>query len=537
MLAEAQPLPRPRTLQLGVFGSVVFLTLLLGGQTPPYNDGRQIIEPAESLVYHGRFGAPLPDGRAFYNPRPMFVSLVQVPGVLLRRGLSAIFPGADPVIRIMTFHLVPALFLGLTGLLFFRFLLSVGVGVKAASLATAALAFSTILFVYGRVVWSDVVQAALFWGFFASLLAAARAPRRRAAIALGIWMGLLVNSKYTFVMVLPGAALFLGMQARLQLRTRGLATFFAWTAGAALPFALFILWSNAHRWGDPLSFGYGGVPFQEALFWGLYSLLFSFGKGLFLYNPVLSLAFHDQGLPRRYWLAVLLVCLPLVLTYAKASDWAGDWSWGPRYLIFVVPVLMVPVAVRLHRWLTGRRHGLVGLFGLLAAGGLAVQLLGAGVYWDHFIRLSQSTAFEWLGQPNRAGNYSKKPGPRCDPCYEDLHNHTYTPAFQPIEGHYWLLKHRLLGSSGEACESDMPWRRYTSLPLSSPKRWCGTVEVDFWYLLFHKRYPAAGVVLLGMFLAGTGVCLWLWGVVGQFGGQRRKVLRETADPLERGRHE
>ena len=510
MLAAAPSAKPNRALLFGVFGTLFFLTLLLGAQTPPYNDGRQIIDPAESLVYRGSFGIHLADGSVFYNPRPMFVSLVHVPSVLLRRGLSALFPAADSVIRILTFHLVPAAILGLPGMLMIRFLLLIGVGVLAASLSASALAFSTILFVYGRVVWSDILQAAMFWGFFAELVLAAREPGRGGAIKVGVWAGLLINTKYTFVLALPGAALFLALEAWPRLRARGLAALFAWTAVAFLPFVLFILWSNHHRWNDAFSAGYGGVPFQESLFWGLYSLLFSYGKGLFIYNPVLALAMHNDRLPNRYWLAIALVCLPIVLLYAKASDWAGDWSWGPRYLIFIVPVLMVPVAVRLNTWIEGRRHVLVGLFGVLAMIGVGVQLVGAGAYWDHFIRLSQATAFEWLGNPNRAGNYSNKHGAHCDPCYEDLHNHTYTPAFQPIEGNYWLLKHWFKGDPWEACEKDMPWRRYTSLPLAAPKAFCSTVEVDWWFMPFRKNYRTAGRILLGFFIIALAGCLWLW---------------------------
>jgi hypothetical protein len=510
MIEAAPRARRSWGLYLGVFGTIFFLTLLLGGQTPPYNDGRQIVDPAENVVYQGAFAIPLGDGRLFYNPRPMFVSLVHVPGVLIRRGLSALFPTADAVTRIMTYHLLPAALLALTGILLLRFLLQIGVGMAAASLATAALAFSTILFVYGRVVWADILQAAAFWGFFSELVLAAQKPDRRAAVKVGIWAGVLLNTKYTFVLALPGAVLFLGREAWPRLRARGVAMLLAWTAAAFLPFAMFILWSNHHRWGDMWFSGYGGVPFQEAIFWGLYSLLFSIGKGLFLYDPVLALAFHGNRLPSRFWLAVAMVCGPVVLLYAKASDWAGDWSWGPRYIIFLVPVLMVPVAVRLGTWIERRRLGRVGLFGALAVAGVCVQLLGAGAYWDHFIRLSQATAFEWLGNPNRAGSYSKRPGAHCDPCYEDLHNHTYTPAFQPIEGNYWLLKHWFRGDKWEACESDMPWRRYTSLPLAAPKRWCSTIEVDWWFMMFRRSFATAGVLLLGSFIAGAAGSLWLW---------------------------
>ena len=518
MISQTPGAGRKRGLYLGVFGALFFLTLLLGGQTPPYNDGRQIVDPAERVVYQGSFGIPVGDGTIFYNPRPMFISLVHVPEVLLRRGISALFPAADSAARIMTYHLVPAAVLGLSGLLLLRFLLHIGVGMAAASLSAVAVAFSTILFVYGRLVWSDILQAVAFLGFFTELILASRKPDRWAAIKVGLWAGLLMNTKYTFALALPGAALFLGMQAWPHLRTRGTAMLFAWTACAFLPFALFILWSNHHRWGDAWAMGYGGVPFQEAVFWGLYSLFFSIGKGLFLYDPVLALAFHNFRLPERWWLAVALVCGPVILLYAKASDWAGDWSWGPRYLAFIVPVLMVPVAVRLNTWIELRRRGLVVVFSSLVLVGVCVQLVGAGAYWDHFIRLSQATSVEWLGNPNRAGSYSKKPGAHCDPCYEDLHNHTYTPAFQPIEGHYWLLKRWFWRDTWGDCESDMPWRRYTSLSLAAPKKYCSGVEADWWFIMFRRSFPIAGIFLLGFFSLGTAGCTWLW-----VRGARRKV--------------
>jgi hypothetical protein len=518
-MTSMSPSPRagrvsPLGLYLGIFLGIFFFTHLLGGQTQPYNDGRQMFGHAESLVYNGTFGIPDASGKAYYNPRPMLVSLVHVPGVLLRKGLAAVFPAADAVTRIMTSHIVPAALLALTGVLFVRYLLLIGVGVAAASLSALALVLSSILFVFGRVVWSEAVQTIAFVGLFTELLLAARAPDRRAAIKIGTFAGLLVCSKYLYVLSLPGAALFLVTQLWGRVPRRRLLVLLAWAAVAFLPFAAFIGWSNHVRYGSALSAGYDKEPFQEALFWGVYSLLFSFGKGLFIYDPVLVLAFHRrEKLPRGFWTATLLVCGPIVGLYGTYSNWGGDWSWGPRYAICLVPVLMIAVAVRLDDWLARRQTLLLGLFLVLAGVGFFVQLLGAGMYWDHHIRLSKATATQWLGSPNRGGGYTRDYGGHCDPCFEDLHHHTYTPAFQPIEGHFWLIKHSSSWSgrpTWEECDKDAPWHRYTSLSLDAAKAWCPGPAIDWWYLMFRGPFALAGKILFALFLAGSVAGFGLW---------------------------
>src|SRR5664279_407961 len=142
-------------LYLGIFLAVFFLLLLLGGRTPPYNDGKQIFDHAENLVYKGQIGIDVGGGAKFYSPRPILVSLIHVPDVVLRRAVSSVFPAADSVTRLVTSHVVPAILTALTCVLYVRFILLLGVGTGAASLSALLLAFGTTLFVFGRVVWAD----------------------------------------------------------------------------------------------------------------------------------------------------------------------------------------------------------------------------------------------------------------------------------------------------------------------------------------------------------------------------------------------
>jgi hypothetical protein len=313
-----------------------------------------------------------------------------------------------------------------------------------------------------------------------------------------------------FVLSVVGGMVFALSQTR-SLGLRRQAALVGWAALAALPFAFPIAWFNYLRSGGIFHAGYAEEPFQEALVWGLYSLFFSFGKGFFIYNPVLALSFKSSvTLPTRFWWAVLATCGPVILLYSKYSNWGGDWSWGPRYIIFLVPVLMIPLAMWLQSLWDRRRKVALGAVMGIAAVGVFIQLLGAGVYWDHFIRLSQAATRQWLGNPNRAGGYTPPRGDHCDPCFEDLHGHTYLPSFQPIEGHYWLLKNAIKGTSWDDAIKDAPWRRYTSLPLDATRRWFPWPPIDWWYLGWTGKLALAGKLIFVALLLGIGLGVTLW---------------------------
>jgi hypothetical protein len=100
---------------------------------------------------------------------------------------------------------------------------------------------------------------------------------------------------------------------------------------------------------------YSGQPgFSYPLFFGLLSLLFSFGRGIVFFAPGLLLSFSsavtslEQELRRSYRLWIWFL-VGLVLVYAKWWAWYGGWTWGPRFLLFAsIPASFV-LAVSLYR--------------------------------------------------------------------------------------------------------------------------------------------------------------------------------------------
>ncbi|HEX3724267.1 MAG TPA: hypothetical protein VHV31_15880, partial [Nitrolancea sp.] len=133
------------------------------------------------------------------------------------------------------------------------------------------------------------------------------------------------------------------------------------------------------------------------IFVGLYGNLLSPGRSIFLYSPPLILALlMFRQFYRRFPYEALLVAgiaVCYIVLYSIPLDWDGGWSWGPRYLLAIVPFLMLPLG---YFFTSRARIALAVAFGILGAG---IQLLGiiinySFVYWDWtYMKLVPSNAF------------------------------------------------------------------------------------------------------------------------------------------------
>jgi hypothetical protein len=211
---------------------------------------------------------------------------------------------------------------------------------------------------------------------------------------------------------------------------------------------------------------------------------------------------------------MLAMVLPVFLIYASYRSWSGDYAWGPRFFVWAVPVMLVPlgffvdvVAARWHRYV--RR----GVIGAVVVAGIAVQGLGNALYWDHFIRRSIDAKNQWLGNPNRAGSYIAERGRgHCDSCFEDTYELLWTPAFHPIRGHAWLLGAMLRGDTPEEAVTRAPWRNYTTLPINLTQNF-GRTRLDWWVMIWWKDVPTLwplGVGVLAVLLLALAFGVWRW---------------------------
>jgi hypothetical protein len=526
-----------RWLQAGIFITVLFAYLLGESRTPPYIDSRQIYDVAESIVY--RRSIQIPTGNALgYASQPFLPSAIHIPGAALRWAVARNNPELDKIVKPITSHLGSQLMSALGCLVFFRLLTYLGVSIWAAVLGTLVLAFGTFLPIYARTAWSEACQASCFIGFFSSLLRLRDSPERKTGLWFGLWTGMLVNSKYVFALVLPGALLFLGYEAWRSRKARAFLMGSLWSLPTGGAFLALMLWYNWARTGASSNTGYAPAAalvnsvFRENLLFGLWSMFFSLGKNIFFYSPplvlaVIALPYVAKNRTACLW-GLILTASPVVFLYGKYVYWNGDWCWGPRYLLFLVPPLLVLASLHLEEILRANRRLMLLGWGVVFVMGVWVQVAGASQYWDNYIRVSKTVQAEWLGIPNRKGAEVPENRGQCDPCFEDLYARTYTPAFEPVEAHSWYLWHHWMTDSWQVAQLDVPFRRYTSLNFAIVQQWYEHPPWDWWKLSFVGPYRRLGNALLCIFIVGLAGGIGMGSYALRLG--RKALPAETAGP-------
>ena len=91
----------------------------------------------------------------------------------------------------------------------------------------------------------------------------------------------------------------------------------------------------------------------QGLWEGIYGPILSPGKGLLLYAPILILALVGW---RRFGreapgglLLVAGLCAVAVLVHANTLIvWLGGWAWGPRFVIPIIGIALLPLGVLLE---------------------------------------------------------------------------------------------------------------------------------------------------------------------------------------------
>ncbi len=175
--------------------------------------------------------------------------------------------------------------------------------------------------------------------------------------------------------------------------------------GLGVPLAV-LAWYNIVRFGSLVETGYGtevsawSTPFFE----GLSGLLFSAGRGLFWYMPlVLASMILGRSFAKRYLpeaICILLSLASLLCLYARWHMWEGGWCWGPRFLVPVIPLLLLPLGATLEkfpRWPTLGRilfTLLTGIAVIVSINGLIVNYVDYYSWLSCYYRVNQSAFLE-----------------------------------------------------------------------------------------------------------------------------------------------
>ena len=349
------------------------------------------------------------DGRNYAQYEPG-QPLVAIPFYLTGRAVAPLFPpGAEAYIIRFFVSLFAAFVTAATVALFYRLVGALGYGERIALGLAALYGLATFAWPYARTFYAEPLATlcllATFYGLQRGTARLADAVGANSQLGhvpahvllplflAGLAAGAALLVKPHAALVLPCLGLYLlgrtptGPQwlTRLRLAARAAA---AWMAGVGIAIVPLLL-INAAIYGGPFQTGYSAgrlrglaLPFMT----GLTGMTISSGKGFLWYSPPVILAIFGARAFFRRHRAEALTCLGIILIhlafYARLSLWNGDWAWGPRYLLLILPFALLPAAAFLAR-ARGRplwRATVVAV----ALVGVAVQLLGTLVNfgWD-----------------------------------------------------------------------------------------------------------------------------------------------------------
>jgi hypothetical protein len=478
--------------------------MLLTSREPPWADAHVVYDTTENLVDNARIDVRLDSGPPwFYAHRdgkkygvfPLGNVVAMVPSYVAYKLLAKIPQLPDKPTFALAAHLAPSLMMAAACALFFVIARRRGLSRGWATGATMIVAFSTFIFIYARSPYSEALQTLVLMWLVERTLAMGERPTTAGIGWLAVAAGVLVNSKLVNVLFLPFVAWYVIDRARRNGQLDRV-----WRA---LPLAIIVfgefsfvvLWHNHIKTGSLFDSGYqikNGV-FSGDLFAGLYGFLLSTGKSAFLYSPPLVLAVlgtRTAWQRRRAETAFFLAIIGLSLGFnAKFRHWHADYCWGPRHLTAITPLVMLLA----FPWLPeALQRGRVRLrkfaVGTLIAAGVAVQLLGASIYWDHYIRVLIA-----VKDQTGAGGWFQ----------EHLSHGHYIPAFSPLRGQWWMLRH-LVHDDGEL-DRDAPWHSIIPYPANLTDAWT-RVRLDWWpleYMQGTDARPKVGAALLLIMLSAT----------------------------------
>jgi hypothetical protein len=491
-----------QTRALFLFFACTFLLLTSG--EPPHADGRQMYITTQALVDNGTLWVPelLPAGCQIpvfrhYTLYPIGPVIAHVPDYLIYKLLDRADWIPANLLHGLTSHLSPALLMAGVAALLFVILRREQMALAPALLSTLIFGFCTLSFVQARSTWSESLQTSALAWLTERAWAVVRRPTPLAFALLGTAAGVLLNCKVVYCLVLPLYALYVLLALKGQLRAHWRGILLA--VGCFAVFVAICMWNNHLKTGSYLDTGYHHRDgnFSGDLWDGLFGLILSSGKGMFWYSPPLILAV--VGLPQAFkrfrrecWLLVGVIVV-LVVAHAKFRYWNGDWGWGPRYLGPLCPLMTIVAAPWIEETLgsgarSARRWVLAGLVAL----GIGVNILGASLYWDHYIRVLEETNRAPVDHDCPAGNLT--------------HGH-FIPGFSPILGHAWLLKHVI--KNDPLLLPDAPFLRYLQgappVLLASPHR---LPPIDWWggaWFSSSRRVMSCALAWMSVLAAGIFV--------------------------------
>ena len=314
-----------------------------------YEVTASIVEKYDLSVSDG-FGVKGKDGR-YYSYYGLGWSVLAVPFYILGKFARG---GSESLVCIM--QLLAG---AVTVTVVFLFCVSLGYSDRSSLVSAIFYGFGSMAWPLAKQPFEHVVETlfVLLSVYFLYLFTMKNKISR--LILSVVFMGIALTIRLTTILILP-ALFFIGgafclNNTSLKDSMKILFKYVIAYITVLLPFLIIIIWYNYYRFGSIYETGYQLIAAKTGLdyFYGtplltsLRGFLLSPGKGIFYYSPV-ALLFFIPIVPFYRKHSALAVSFIMIISsnflfFSKYHYWHGDWAWGPRYLLVILPFMIIPV--------------------------------------------------------------------------------------------------------------------------------------------------------------------------------------------------
>lgn len=419
--------PRPAPIRLPaailLFTGLCALYFLLYRGGPLSIDEISTFDSIESLTQHGTLSRTIefykeptiaPDGSPFLIP------LYEPLQIVAASPLYWLALRSEHIGQYHAVYLLNIIVTALTAVSLYGIAFSQGYSLRTACLAALVFGTATLALPYSRWLFREPLMALFaLWTFAAAYDLRMRMIQRRpllisTAILFASLSGMLLT-KQTGLLFVPGVLLCL-VPARGLLR-RAIPLIGVVIAFLALFFVILLVANpdfgddrySLARWLNPANYGF------DHMLESLLGYQISPGRSLWLYSPVMLLGFFGilPLLKRESKWLVFGVAVSLLVTSASygalrlGTFWNGGFSWGPRYMLPLIPLWMLfllPVLEKLPRFRLRFRLGVY----VLVVTSFLLQIVGISTpftyfYGQHYPVASGAQgwlAVNWAWQPS-----------------------------------------------------------------------------------------------------------------------------------------
>ena len=436
-------------------------------------DGEKLFLVTKAMVEEGSFR--IEDGN--FSPYGLGPSFFAIPFYFAGKVVSSFVKAMEPIeITRGTCSILNSFVTALTCVVLFNLLRAFSISFRTTFLTAVLYGFGSLAWPYSKYFFPQALAGLCLLGGVSSLIQFNLKEDRTWVYKAGFCAGLLIFTRFEGILFLPlGAGYILaGRQSAKAMQGKKFLNLITFSIFPFI-FILFSLIYNYIKTGVYLNPGgsYCNVSdFSTPLLIGLYGNILSPGKGLVFYMPVILLSIAGLRFFRykREAVFISLIAFVYLLFYSKWWDWSGDWAWGPRLVVMLVPLFFIPVGFLLERVKIKSVSGILIFF--ISILSIFLQLIALPITFNEYLR-------EVYRSPERKINFMNSE--------VRIRPHHFVPRLSPLAAQVLLIKERIeLLREGKEFTGRDYYNREVHAPI-----------FDFWYINMWRKAPLLKKYILG----------------------------------------